>query len=65
LNIYLGEPGRSRLACGVNDLVLKPGSKLNYVKHQEWSKNFVSVRSTPPSLARDSEALNLHNFGGK
>ena len=32
------------LACGVNDLVLKPGSKLNYVSIQEWSAKFVSVQ---------------------
>jgi Fe-S cluster assembly protein SufD len=54
------------LACGVNDLVLKPGSKLNYVSIQEWSKNFVSVQVNSTLAARDSAALNLAmNFGGK
>src|ERR1700720_359625 len=54
------------LACGVNDLVLKPGSKLNYVSIQEWSKNFVSVQVNSTVAARDSAALNLAmNFGGK
>jgi len=53
-------------ACGVNDLVLKPGSKLNYVSVQEWSKNFVSIHVNSTVAARDSEALNLAlNFGGK
>jgi Fe-S cluster assembly protein SufD len=53
-------------ACGVNDLVLKPGSKLNYVSVQEWSKNFVSVQLNSTVAARDSAALNLAvNFGGK
>jgi Fe-S cluster assembly protein SufD len=54
------------LACGVNDLVLKPGSRLNYVSIQEWSKNFVSVQVNSTLAARDSAALNLAmNFGGK
>ena len=54
------------LACGVNDLVLKPGSKLNYVSIQEWSKNFVSVQVNSTVAGRDSAALNLAmNFGGK
>ena len=52
--------------CGVNDLVLKPGSKLNYVSIQEWSRNFVSVQVNSTVAARDSAALNLAlNFGGK
>src|ERR1700720_2523219 len=54
------------LACGLNDLVLQPGSKLNYVSIQEWSKNFVSVQVNSTVAARDSAALNLAmNFGGK
>jgi Fe-S cluster assembly protein SufD len=53
-------------ACGVNDLVLKPGSKLNYVSIQEWGRNFVSVQVNSTVAAKDSSALNLAlNFGGK
>ncbi len=53
-------------ACGVNDLVLKPGSKLTYVSIQEWSKKFVSVQVNSTVAAKDSSALNLAlNFGGK
>jgi Fe-S cluster assembly protein SufD len=53
-------------ACGVNDLVLKPGSKLNYVSIQEWSRKFVSVQVNSTVAAKDSAALNLAlNFGGK
>jgi Fe-S cluster assembly protein SufD len=59
-------PKEHGLACGVNDLVLKPGSKLNYVSVQEWSKNFVSIQVNSTVAARDSAALNLAlNFGGK
>jgi Fe-S cluster assembly protein SufD len=54
------------LACGVNDLVLKPGSKLDYVSIQEWSKNFVSIQVNSTVAGKDSAALNLAlNFGGK
>src|ERR1700722_7148801 len=59
-------PSDRGFACGVNDLVLKPGSKLNYVSNQEWSKNFVSVQVNSTVAAKDSAALNLAlNFGGK
>ena len=50
----------------MNDLVLKPGSKLNYVSIQEWSGNFVSIQVNSTVAAKDSAALNLAlNFGGK
>jgi Fe-S cluster assembly protein SufD len=53
-------------ACGVNDLVLKPGSKLTYVSIQEWSRDFVSVQVNSTVAAKDSAAMNLAlNFGGK
>ena len=53
-------------ACGVNDLVLKPGSKLTYVSIQEWSREFVSVQVNSTVAAKDSAAMNLAlNFGGK
>jgi len=53
-------------ACGVNDLVLKPGATLNYVSLQDWSKAFVSVQVNSTIAGRDSSALNLSmNFGGK
>jgi Fe-S cluster assembly protein SufD len=59
-------PEQHGFACGVNDLVLKPGSKLNYVSVQEWSKNFVSIQVNSTVAARDSAAMNLAlNFGGK
>jgi Fe-S cluster assembly protein SufD len=59
-------PAHRGFACGVNDLVLKPGSKLTYVSLQEWSRSFVSVQVNSTMAARDSEAVNLAlNFGGK
>ena len=59
-------PEHRGFACGVNDLVLKRGSKLTYVSLQEWSRNFVSVQVNSTIAARDSEAVNLAlNFGGR
>jgi Fe-S cluster assembly protein SufD len=59
-------PEHRGFACGVNDLVLKPGSKLTYVSIQEWSRNFVSVQVNSTVAAKDSTAMNLAlNFGGK
>jgi Fe-S cluster assembly protein SufD len=59
-------PEHRGFACGVNDLVLKPGSKLTYVNIQEWSRNFVSVQVNSTVAAKDSAAMNLAlNFGGK
>jgi len=59
-------PAHRGFACGVNDLVLKPGSKLTYVSVQEWSRSFVSVQVNSTIAARDSEAVNLSlNFGGR
>jgi len=59
-------PAHRGFACGVNDLVLKPGSKLTYVSLQEWSRSFVSVQVNSTIAARDSEAVNLAlNFGGR
>jgi Fe-S cluster assembly protein SufD len=59
-------PEHRGFACGVNDLVLKPGSKLTYVNLQEWSRNFVSLQVNSTVAAKDSTAMNLAlNFGGK
>jgi Fe-S cluster assembly protein SufD len=60
------DPAERGFACGVNDLVLKPGSKLTYVSLQEWSQNFVSIQLNSTIAHRDSAAVNLAlNFGGK
>jgi Fe-S cluster assembly protein SufD len=60
------DPEQRGFACGVNDLVLKPGSKLNYVSVQEWSPKFVSIQVNATVVAKDASALNLAvNLGGK
>jgi Fe-S cluster assembly protein SufD len=53
-------------ACGVNDLVLRPGSKLNYISVQNWSRQFVSVQVNSTVAEEQSSAVNLSlNFGGR
>jgi len=53
-------------ACGVNDLVLRPGSKLNYISVQNWSRQFVSVQVNSTVAEERSSAVNLSlNFGGR
>jgi Fe-S cluster assembly protein SufD len=53
-------------ACGVNDLVLRPGSKLNYISVQNWSRQFVSLQVNSTVAEERSSAVNLSlNFGGR
>jgi Fe-S cluster assembly protein SufD len=53
-------------ACGVNDLVLRPGAKLNYISVQNWSRQFVSLQVNSTVAEERSSALNLSlNFGGR
>ncbi len=57
------EPG---FACGVNDLVVRPGAKLTYIMDQEWSRNFASIQVNSTQVERDASALSLSlNFGGR
>ncbi|MBV9272585.1 MAG: Fe-S cluster assembly protein SufD [Verrucomicrobia bacterium] len=52
-------------ACGVNDLVLKPDSKLTYISVQDWSRQFVSIQVNSTLAEKNAAAVNLSlNFGG-
>jgi Fe-S cluster assembly protein SufD len=60
------DESRYGFACGVNDLVARPGSQLTYISTQDWSRDFVSVQINSTSADRDASVLNLSlNFGGK
>ena len=60
------DPTHRGFACGINDLVLKPESKLTYISVQKWSENFVSIQVNSTLVDKDASALNLAlNFGGK
>jgi Fe-S cluster assembly protein SufD len=67
LDHFVSTEGQGRgFACGVNDLVLRPGSKLNYISVQNWSRQFVSVQVNSTVAEEQSSAVNLSlNFGGR
>jgi Fe-S cluster assembly protein SufD len=60
------DESRTGFACGVNDLVARPGSNLTYISTQDWSRDFVSIQINSTAADRDASVLNLSlNFGGK
>jgi Fe-S cluster assembly protein SufD len=60
------DESRQGFACGVNDLVARPGSRLTYISTQDWSRDFASVQINSTLADRDASVLNLSlNFGGK
>jgi len=67
LDHFVSTEGQVRgFACGVNDLVLRPGSKLNYISVQNWSRQFVSLQVNSTVAEERSSAVNLSlNFGGR
>ena len=60
LDHFISTEGQAHgFACGVNDLVLRPGSKLNYISVQNWSRQFVSVQVNSTVAEEQSSAVNL------
>jgi Fe-S cluster assembly protein SufD len=60
------DESREGFACGVNDLVARPGSNLTYISSQDWSRDFVSIQINSTAAERDTSVVNLSlNFGGK
>src|SRR5205085_5635811 len=56
---------RAGFACGVNDLVVGRGAKLNYVCTQEWNENTLALQINSTSVERDASALSLNvHLGG-
>jgi Fe-S cluster assembly protein SufD len=57
--------GRAGFACGVNDLVVGRGAKLNYVCTQNWNEKCLAVQINSTSVERDGSALSLNvHLGG-
>jgi Fe-S cluster assembly protein SufD len=67
LDHFVSTDGQAKgFACGVNDLVLRPGSRLSYISVQDWSRQFVSVQVNSTVAEEQSNAVNLSlNFGGR
>jgi Fe-S cluster assembly protein SufD len=51
---------RAGFACGVNDLVVGRGAKLNYVCTQDWSEKTLAIQINSTSVERDASALSLN-----
>src|SRR3954463_16180973 len=58
-------PDRAGFACGVNDLVVGRGAKLNYVCTQNWNEKSLAIQINSTSVERDASALSLNvHLGG-
>lgn len=56
---------RAGFACGVNDLVVGRGAKLNYVCTQNWNEKTLAIQINSTSVERDASALSLNvHLGG-
>jgi len=56
---------RAGFACGVNDLVVGRGAKLNYICTQNWNEKALAIQINSTSVERDAAALSLNvNLGG-
>jgi Fe-S cluster assembly protein SufD len=53
-------PARAGFACGVNDLVVGRGAKLNYVCTQNWNEKTLAIQINSTSVERDGSALSLN-----
>ena len=53
-------------ACGVNDLVVEDGAKLDYVAVQQWSRSTTALHLNSTTVGRDASCLGMQvNLGGK
>jgi Fe-S cluster assembly protein SufD len=56
---------RSGFSCGVNDLVVGRGARLNYVCTQNWNEKALAIQINSTSVAREASALSLNvHLGG-
>jgi Fe-S cluster assembly protein SufD len=56
------DPAAPGFACGVNDLIAGPGSKITYVCAQTWGENVRALQMNTTTVDHDASAmsLNLH-----
>ena len=58
-------PDRPGFSCGVNDLVVGRGAKVNYVCAQNWNEKALAIQINSTSVEREASALSLNvNLGG-
>ena len=51
---------RAGFSCGVNDLVVGRGAKLNYICTQNWNEKALALQINSTSVAREASALSLN-----
>ncbi len=60
------DSSRAGFSCGVNDLVVGPGAKVNYICTQNWSDRVLALQINATTVERDASALNLFlNLGAQ
>jgi Fe-S cluster assembly protein SufD len=66
VDCFRSADGAPSFACGVNDLVVEEGAKLNYVSVQQWSPSAVAFHLNSTIVGRDASCLGMQvNLGGK
>ena len=56
---------RAGFACGVNDLVVGRGAKVNYICAQTWNEKTLAIQINATTAERESSALSLNiHLGG-
>lgn len=65
VDYFRSADGLRALACGVNDLHLERGARLNYVAVQDWAKDSLAFHLNSTIVDGDASATALNvNFGG-
>ncbi|HYJ05872.1 MAG TPA: Fe-S cluster assembly protein SufD [Chthoniobacterales bacterium] len=58
-------PDRPGFSCGVNDLVVGRGAKVNYVCTQNWNEKTLAIQINATTAEREASALSLNiHLGG-
>lgn len=58
-------PERAGFSCGVNDLVVGRGAKVNYVCTQNWNEKTLAIQINATTAEREASALSLNiHLGG-
>lgn len=66
VDCFRSADGEPALACGVNDLVVGDGARLDYVALQQWSPATTAFHLNSTTVGRDASCLGLQvNLGGK
>jgi Fe-S cluster assembly protein SufD len=60
------DPASVGMACGMNDLILEAGAKLNYICVQNWSRETLAYQINSTLVGRDANATSMNlNLGAR